>query len=575
MGSYIIRNNDLSVISPANEPVLPVLLNTSFDESGGQISIENPDDNGSNYKLNYTTNKLFQSQIDLSSDLNFQAYYNGKSQFSTGTTKDQTSQISIAAGFFKNKLATIYNKAKYGEISSAEFGPLYSLWLKYYDKSAKTDDKIIGSFYGMSFYTSKGVSTKDEIKFDHQMSSSGKYPFLSYQLDGSVKWGSSSNMKSSTNTFYTYMFEKPNLTTLPTVDDIEKTWKLLSKITNPINTLTTKNIPSDQPLLLSVTFGPLPYQDVINLVSLDFDYSKKNMEGNSEYIKSIKLIKDNPISNGNGYYTFKISIERDEQKIMDDFNSINNIANISIPFRLFIDKPINDKYLDIKYDKYDLTTERYPNPFCEVYDVIPSLNPLDNTFKYNTKVRFKLPNINMVIINSPKPPRVIDLLGLPLGVSEDLKKSILASKFTLTNINEYNLEFDIPLNSKHFNINQRSYDLEAVIEFSANNNRYIRKLPLRINAPKQLIETNNIVSNITFKDNIQLINSLNLKAKVNDDITISDLKNQFDKGENFDTLAFIEALKKVTNLSITSDNSYVIDPKYLIINKVTESIKNN
>ncbi|UJF29285.1 hypothetical protein L0B70_10605 [Kaistella sp. 97-N-M2] len=154
LGSYIINNNNLSILNSSSTPILPVL------ENGTQISIFSPRSEGSNYLLNYTSNKLFEGNLENGVSSEFKDFYTSKLLYNGSINNENRSRINIGAGVFENKLAKIYGNIE--QISSNEFEPVFLLWNEYRKGNIKPNDKIIKSFEGLCYFSMKGVEKKKQ-----------------------------------------------------------------------------------------------------------------------------------------------------------------------------------------------------------------------------------------------------------------------------------------------------------------------------------------------------------------------------------------------------------------------------
>ena len=557
IGSYFIRNKDFSVINSNTKTDLPVIQN------GNQLSIFSPKDDGSNYVLNYTSTKLFEGGVDANVDADFKEYFNLKLQTNTNLSNQDRSQISIGAGKFENQLGVIFDKVVNGQLSATEFEPVYYLWLEYKKGNIKPTDKVIYSFDGLCFFSSKGVEKKEEEKFTSELNSSGKYPFLSYGLKASAKWSNSSSFTSQRNIYNVFMFSEPTLTGVPTIADILKNWNNLTP-NNSITFPSTNNIPLNSPMIATVVFGPIPNTEIFPLIKLDEKFSLSKLPNDKKFVKNIKLINDPSRikPEREGYYTFEIEFYRDEKFLSQNINSIGDIISAELPIRIFIDNPIGNDTLDKIYDNIEIKTERFPVPTISEYELIPIKS--DNSFKYSATVKFNTTN-SLNVSNSPRPPKISEVYGLPNAVDENIRKNLRASSFSLKGNNEFTFTFTFPEKANYFDINQRSYDIDIVVDFIASNGvSYLRKIPVRLIGPKEMIDASNQTASILINDNGQLLEALDKKAFVSEQKTVQDFINSNTKQDKtFDVLSFVDDLKKNNKLSVSPDNKYFV-PAILI-----------
>ena len=573
LGSYIISNNDFSIINPSNEPILPVLL------TGNQLSIPSPSSDKSNYILNLTTNKLLSLGASANMESKFGTYFDAKLRGSANMNNSKVSQLSMGAGNFVNILAQIYKNAiAGGQADAFSFNALYDLWNVHKSVKIKNEDKIISSFDGVCYYASTGVKSTEEITAEAEIKSSGNFPFLRYEANGSGKWVNSNTIGASSNTYNIYMLATPAMQAIPTVDDILKNWGNLNKnlsISLPSNPI----IPTNSPLIVKATFGPISNNQILPLIKIDKEFSLKHIasSGQAQFVKDLRLITDDEkLTNDRGYYTFNIEVWRDEVYIEQNIGISDEIVAINFPIRIYIDNPINGKFIEKVYDPIRIKTERYPTPYYldtnGSINLIPNIDDPDDIV-YKGMVEFNVPSGNITVLNAPKPIKVKDVLGLPAKIDEDFKKDLKTATFSLKSPNKYDMIIRIPKANKYFDINNRSFEIDLALEFSAKDNlnttTYNRKLPIRLIAPKEQTKPVNAISNVIFKDNSELVTSLNDGAKTKGGKTIGEIKLPFNKPDGgLDILSFIEELKKQTNLILLPDNTYSIDVVYINLNKV-------
>lgn len=568
IGSFLIDGNDLSIINNSVEPLLPVLT------TGNQLSIPNPSDDNSNYVLNYVSTKLFKGGIEGEIDAGFRDYFNLKAQSSLNLSNEERSQISIGAGNFKNQLGILFQKTIANELEAKDFMGIYYLWIAYRNNQVKATDKVIQAFDGMCFFSSKGVENASDFKFNTQLNSSGKFPFLSYGLDASAKWDNSTSLSKQGKIFTVCMFSPPSLIRVPTPDEILTNWKRLNNISNEIVFPSSNTIPASKPLVVQITFGPLPNSTVAKAVRIDQQYSLSKIDSALSFVKSIKLVTDdeNRIKPANdGYYTYDLEITRNEDFLQNNFSSLSHILKASFPIRLYLDVPIGEKYLEKVYDKISVETERLPNPVYNNYEVEATQEAGTGRYVYKATISFSTPN-NTLIPSSP-PIRITEVFGLPPNIDQAFKSDITKSLFSPKGSNDFELKFSIASDSKYFDVNNRSYDVEILIEFSSQGSTYKRKLPVRLLGPDNQIAasaSSNITSNITLRDNGELLKNIDKSATLTDGRTVSNLITKYTDPINnsLDLIGFVEELKQFTDLTITTGNQYSINPKYLEVERL-------
>lgn len=559
LGSYIIRNNDLTILNSNSTPILPIL------ENGTQLSIFNPKKDGSNYALNYTSNKLFEGSLESGVSSEFKDFYYTKLEFNASINNEERSQISIGAGIFENQLAKIYENIE--QLSSNDFEPVFLLWNEYRKNNISPDDKIIKSFEGLCYFSMKGVERRDSEDFNGEVSSSGKYPFLSYNLNTKSSWTNTGTLSTQRNIYNIYMFSQPELTPIPTKDKIIVCWNNLKPANNGVKLANTDNIPANSPLILKVKFGPIPNRKVLPIIKLDEEYSLNKLPQNKKIIKSIHLINDDParITSENGYYIFDVEVERDEAFTSQSFNSLSPVVSVDLSLRIYYNNPIDNDTLDVKYKPIMLKTELHPTPSSD-YEI--SSSKVGNTYKYTIPVKFNTPNLSLTVVTNPRPPKIIDVFGLPTAINQNLKKHLSESSFQLRGTNEYTCNFSIPVENNYFDINQRSHEIEALIEFYANNGvPYKRKLPLKLLAPNEMLEQST-ASNILIEGNKELLNSLKTDAFLNSNLKVSEIINKFTENEQTDILGLVDELKGLNIINQTPNGSYLVPAKLIDVNKI-------
>lgn len=559
IGSYIIRNNDLSVINNEITPTLPVM------SSGNQTSILNPKNSGSSYVLNYNSTNLFEGNLDANASADFREYYQSKLQLNTNLSTAERSQISIGAGIFDNQLALIFDNLD--QISSSEFEPVYFLWLEHKKGTIKPNDKIIKAFEGLCYFTSKGTESNSNLDANAAASSAGNYPFVRYDVKTNSNWTSSKKFTTQQSIYNVYMFKKPELTSIPDVNAILDCWNRL-KSDSKIEYFSTNIIPANSPLYLKVKFGPVPNSEALSSVRLDEEYTINSIPANKQFIKSVKLITNDPkrITNDNEYYYFIIEIERNEAFLTQNFTPLSNIISAQLPFRIYYNNPIGNDTLDIVYAPIEVQTERFPTPSCD-YEIDPQKDGM--WYKYKTDVDFNVSNYPITISNLPKPPKVVDVLGLPKSMDADFKGYLTDASFQLKGLNKFSMTINIPIKNNFFNINQRSHEIVLVLEFYASNGTtYKRKLPLTLNAAEEQIKPNSSFSMLII-NNQELLNLLNKNTSVNQSLTIGDIISKHeDENKNIDIVNLIKELKKYEVLTVSIFGYYYVPMKYIDVSKV-------
>ncbi len=558
IGSYIIRNKDLSVINNDITPALPVM------SSGNQTSILNPKNSGSSYVLNYNSTNLFEGSLDANVSADFKEYYQAKLQLNTNLSTSERSQICIGAGIFENQLAVIFGNLD--QIGSDEFEPVYYLWSEYRKGNIKPGDQIINSFEGLCYFTSKGTESNNNIDANGSLSSSGNYPFIRYDVKTNSNWTSSKKFTSQQNIYNVYMFRQPSFTDIPGVNDITRCWNRL-KPDSKIEYVSTNIIPANSPMFLKVKFGPVPDSEALSLIKLDEKFTLNAVPANQQFIKSVKLITNDPkrITYDNEYYYFIIEIERNEAFLTQNFTPLSNVISAELPFRIYYDNPVGNDTLDIVYAPVEIQTERFPTPVCD-YEIDPQKDGI--SYQYKTDVSFNVSNYPISIANLPKPPEVVDVFGLPESIEQSFKKYITDAEFRFKGLNDFSMTINIPVRNNFFNINQRSHEIVLLIEFYASNGTlYKRKLPVKLNAPAGLTEQTSTLP-VLIKDNGELLELLNRNAPINQDMTIGDLINKHQTDSDTDVANLVKDLKKYNVLTTSVFGYYYVPVKYIDVTKI-------
>lgn len=576
IGSYVIRNNDLSIIDKSRPlPGFPVLVN------GTQLAVFSPLDDGSNFVLNYTSAKSFQGGVDAHVDAGFKDYFQTKLQANTDITNEKDWQISIAAGVFQNQLGEVLNRINTGHGTASDFTPAYYILDSYRNGEIQAGDKVLYSFDGLCFFSTKGVKNKETQKYSANVNSSLDFPFIKASLSANATWTTASNFSSQSNIYNIYMFSSPQLVSIPSVSQIIRSWSNLTPKGTAISfpTSGTASIPVDGPLIGKVVFGPIPDNSMLPLLKVDENYSKAFMK-NNPFITRIKLITDDPqriVAANNGYYTFDLEFYRDNSYIQNTYTTVGPTISANIPIKIFVDNPIGTDTLKKIYDNITITTDRYPIPQVDNYEIASSKS--ENGYDYKFSIFFSTPtNKPINIVSSPQPIKITQVFGLPTSINDSFSSDIKSSSFKLKDNNKYDFVFTIPQTAKYFDINHRSYDVEVLFEFNGDNGiSYKRKLPVRIIGPKDLIAQLNTAAAIAIRDNAQLISSLNTSAILENNKTIQDLitsnTKSVDGNNNLDVLSLINDLKKANKVTDNPDNNS--PNKYFVVSTILDISKLN
>ncbi|UJF29286.1 hypothetical protein L0B70_10610 [Kaistella sp. 97-N-M2] len=412
---------------------------------------------------------------------------------------------------------------------------------------------------------------KETEEFNAEVGSSGKYPFLNYNVNAKTKWTNNNSLSIQRDIYNVYMFSQPDLQPVPSKEKIIACWNNLkpSEYVIRSSTATTdNNIPANSPLILKVKFGPIPNNEVLSIVKLDEEYSIGKLPSElKKTIKSIRLVTDDAtrITSENGYYYFDVEITRDENFLAQALNSVNPKISLELYLRIYYSNSIGSDTLDIKYRPITITTELHPTPSSE-YEIKSS--KLGQTYNYSIPIKFNTSNLPLTIISTPKPPKIIDVYGLPTSIDQNLKKLLTDATFQLKGTNEYNGNFSIPINNNYFDINLRSHEIVVLIEFYGNNGTsYKRKLPLKLIAPNEMLEAST-TTNIILNGNQELLNSLKSEAILTGNLTVSEFVEKYTSNGQTDIIKLVDGLKELNVLNQIPNGNYVVPVKLVDIEKI-------
>jgi|GEM_PF-5734837 len=560
VGSYVIRNKNIAVINQS-KPWLPILTD------GYQMQIANPQDEYSHFRLNYTTSKLFDAELKGEQSSSFKEYYNLKFQENFKQNNTETQQITIGAGQFTNRLATLCEDVKKGELSRLDFAPVYAIYDGYRQGIIINGDQIIHSFNGMCFYSKKGVTSKESYNIDTALNTGLDVYFAKISASAKAKWSNATDTDMQRGIYQIYMFRTPDLITLPSVDEIIKTWENLTPNASSITFPNGNSIPLNGPLIAKVKFGPVPNADMIQLIKVD-EKSWKDKVKDNPFISSLRLVTDpgRYIPNDDGTYTFDLEITRNNNYIQQNYTSKGPIINMDVPIKIYIDNAIGNKMFIKEYDPINIQTERYPVP--EASDEFRP-NKTDEGYQYNGQVHFIVPPGSNLTVASNTGVKIVQVAGLPPSVAAKLTSDLNFGSFILRGINEYAFNFTIPADAKYFDIDHRYYEPELLLRFyTVAGHEYFRKLSIKIIGPKDLWKVPTNITSVTIKDNTQLLAALNKEAVLSNGIIMKDKLTEYSNANaELDILAFVEFLKNENKLSV-QDTGYLVDKSILDLNKL-------
>lgn len=565
LGSYIIRNGDLSVINSTPVPDLPVLL------TGREVSIVDPKNDGSNYILNYTTESLFkgQSKTELKEDL--LNYLNSKQDLSLNMDDSKRTTLTLGVGVFTNELAELFQKATQNKIRTKEFYALYDIWVKYSLNEIQLNDSVIKAFEGLCSYRGKGIETNSQMQFNAEFNARyDQFPFLSVNSSNKINWGQSTSLNVKAETYDIFMFGKPQITSIPQPEVILTNWKRLSNI--PDNVIQeSDNIPYNKPLEIQVKFGPIVHHDFINNIKLDEKYTLDKIPTDKKFIEKIELINSDReyiYDEATNIVTFKVKIYRNEDFIKEYTSSVQLSAKLDI--RLYYDQAVKinntDTFLEFFYKGIPVSTELKP--------ILNVSNDIANAEKNGNDYLFKYSGSFVINTgqNIPQKPKVIDVLNIPPQTISSFKDRVKSTIFTLKANNEFDFTIKLPHDMKVFTTNQREMNIELLVEFlDSRNNTIKRKIPVTLLANEEQIKTDTTsIVPVAFNSTESLIASLNDNTQLPDGTTVNDLKLKHtdETTGQLNINNFLEELRNTSEMTISPDSKYLIKPMFIDNNKL-------
>lgn len=547
LGSYVIKDGDFSVIKNF-EPNLPIL------SSGRQVTIPSASPDGTNYRLNITSTNLFQGEINAEGDVKLQNYFNAKAATNLSRDKSKKSQISIGAGMFINRLGEIFRDANRIQVDAEDFEPLYYLWLEYQIPGRISDrDSVIYTIDGMCIYSNTGIERVDEFVSKNEISSSGNFPFLSYDSNAQANWTKSNEVHIEERTYDVYLFSKPRCEPIPSVEKILSNWEVLSRnIPNAISLPNPEILPQKE-LIVEVSFGPIPNEKVLPLVRLDEKFSI-SMQKQDKFVNKIKLIpgSQTPIPGKKNYYKFKVAIWRDEAYLGSTHFNGRKLLRCNLPLRFYIDQQVNDKYLDKIYDNINLETQVYPYissetnwlpyPKKDIINYKPTLQ-----FFTGTNEQYSVENLT-----------VYDVFGMSPLFENVFKQQILSAYFRARPGGLYEMYFPVNSNSDYLALAGGNSEVKIGFKFRINGDDYTRLLTVRIFAA----DLAKISQDVRYDDPSELYSELNLDALTPTGTKISDIQKLNDNNSGLRVNGFINSLIE-SKVIKQAGSSFIIDSKYL------------
>jgi len=320
---------------------LPQLL---ISDNLTQVSLETVSDN--NYELNINLLSYMNWALKGSAGTEYLGIAKAKTEVAVQKTFDNKRSISVAYGYFKNSLATIFNEVNTTEriAKSNDFAPLFDLWLNYAINPERILNKyVIEGFNALIveqntnavFLGGSNASVMAELNVN--------IPYLSLNSRTDAKWKKESEMRNKIKTVSVYFNGEPNFVKIPSIEKIYKTWEDITQNTyNDViyeegNVLIISNFSNSNPIV-RVPFGPLPSTEYKSDIDVRVVASKGN--ANASYIKAIKINNTNPTTADNvdkGIYYLPISLTIDESMVRSNAKISSNVL-ISIPIEVFYKK---------------------------------------------------------------------------------------------------------------------------------------------------------------------------------------------------------------------------------------------
>jgi hypothetical protein len=573
LGSYLVRNNDLNSLQAGILPDFPVLT------SGGQIALLNPLDGGSNFRLNYNSKNLFDGVLDAQIEAGLKSVVESKFAASGRIHNEARSSVSIAAGIFENFLGKVFQAANNKEIVTSEyFEPLYAVWKAYGSgRITRGNNKVLQSFDGICFFTNKGVQIDREINTSADLKVMGNVPgYITAKVNSEINWSKSNSFSIAQNLYHIYMFGPPQLVSVPTPEIIIDNWKKMTS--GLVREVKAENssaiIPYEDPLKVYIKFGPIVSPDMLQNIKLDEEYTLSAQPQAMKIVKNVSLVLENSKLIGNGFYLFEVQLTRNNDFLDTLKIGGNAILKVDLPFRLYVNHPVENKVLDVKYDPQTFQTEAKPIPLSKSP---VNANKVGTDYNYVTDLSFDVSG-SMVIANSTaSKPKIIDISGLPSNLGEDLKQTLLDNySVTYQNPNQFELRFSIPAKSKFFDVSKTNYKVELKFEFLKSGNKpakFVRVVPMQFNLPNDLPTplSNTFIKTISFNTNQELVEALDTSAIVKDGRKLNQLVEANTKEGKLDILGLIKDLETHANLTISPDYHYIIGSEFIDLKKLRKN----
>ncbi len=569
LGSMIIRNDDLSILNSPKIPILPVLI--SLD----QLSLLNPD--ASNYKLNMNTKSVFDKNAEINAKLVTNPVIQAQAAASTFRNENSSQNISVGVGTYKNQLATVFENMLLKNFAPKDFIPLYYVWNLMLNKDIIEGDKCIKSFRGVSYSLAREQNFSSEIKFDASMDAKGSFPIISLGGNSIVEWSRINENSAKSNKYSVIMFQSPELIKFPTIDQIKKQWQDIVRRLNFKNDPPSTIFPYNGDLTFNVVFGPIPGDDVAsNNIVLDKQYTFKSFPTGKVMVGDIDINLDpkNVKPLGDNLYSFQVTLKGNK----DFFSTAGpkSLLNLEIPIRLYLNNPIGNDTLDIKYAPFTISTECTPIPFLSDDIKLVSNGKTSTTYSFSQKISIETPTIGKFVLatSASSRPQISDIGNIP-DSKKDLKAKFLLNSHIKTDADptSFTLEFEID-SSSFYDFFPNTTALNLQVQFKDQNNPaviYNKPLTLNILIPDEVAKAHlqKPIGTISFNTNDELLKAVDtsLKVKLIGDSTIRSLGSIISiastPNSGISSMKLIDIIKGYTDLILSPENKYLISTKFL------------
>lgn len=562
LGGIIIHNNDLSALNSYRVPLLPVL------NSQDQVSMVNPD--VSNYRLNLATSSVFKNNMQINASLS-NPVVSAKVVWASGQDDSKTQNISVAVGLFKNRISETFDNIKLGNISAKDFIPLYYVWNLYKDGEIVDGDQCIRSFRGICYSSVRVENYSSNIKFDGSVDAKGSFPILSLGGNVSASWTRNSTNTSNWNVYNVIMFDTPELIKFPSVKEIKQQWENITRnlITKP-NLVNGKYLPYDGDLILNVSFGPLPADNIpISYVVVDRDYTINSFKNKQEMISDVSLNLSNTKPLGDSIYSIEVVLKGNKAF----YESANDSSQLSldIPLRLYLINNIGSDTLAIKYSPFQIVTENKPMPYLADNTQLISTGKKNSIYSYSTIVNIDPPTTGNFKLNlsGKDMPSILDLLDTKADLKNKFLSNCHISPAGAAN-NSFKLDFQID-STAFYDYFPSTTSLNIKIQFKGENKEsetYIKPLILPIALPEDVVKDHlkRPIGTLSFISNNDLISAIDtsIRVSIGPDTAKTSIGSLIKDSKTAQAkLNLIDALKKNTDLIVSPENKYLISTKYI------------